>query len=89
MNARPLTRAEWQDLLEQSGFVVQETLTAPMRLLQPTRIVADEGLRGAARFIRNVITHPEERGRVLAMRRTFRKHRRSLIAVGLVAVKPE
>lgn len=88
VNARPLTIAEWRELLERSGFQVRETLTAPMRLLQPGRIVADEGVRGAARFVKNVATHPEERGRVLAMRRTFRRHRRVLIAVGLVAVKP-
>ena len=89
VNARPLTNAEWRAVLEQSGFQVRETLTAPMRLLQPRRIIADEGVRGALRFARNVLTHPEERGRVLGMRRTFRAHRRSLIAVCLVAVKPE
>lgn len=66
---------------------MQRTLTAPMRLLQPTRIIADEGLLGALRFAKNVATHPDERSRVLAMRRTFTRHRRSLNAVGLVAVK--
>jgi SAM-dependent methyltransferase len=89
VNARPLTNAEWRELLEASGFEVRETRTAPMRLLQPSRIVADEGIIGAAKFVKNVITHPDERGRVLGMRKTFRTHRKALTAVGLVAVKPE
>ncbi|HET8928632.1 MAG TPA: class I SAM-dependent methyltransferase [Microbacterium sp.] len=88
VNARPLTIAEWRKLFEDSGFEVHESHTAPMRLLQPSRLVADEGLRGAARFVGNVITHPDERRRVLGMRRTFRTHRRALVAVGIVAVKP-
>lgn len=89
VNARPLTNGEWRSILEASGFEVRETLLAPMRLLQPSRIIADEGIVGAARFARNVLTHPDERARVLGMRRTFRAHRRSLTAIGLVAVKPE
>lgn len=67
VNARPLTMQEWRALLEDAGFTVQRTLTAPMRLLQPTRIIADEGLLGALRFAKNVATHPDERSRVLAM----------------------
>jgi SAM-dependent methyltransferase len=88
VNARPLTLAEWRALLEADGFEVRTTLTAPMRLLQPSRLVADEGVRGAARFVRNLLRLPDERGRVLAMRQTFTRYRRSLTAVGLVAVKP-
>ena len=90
VNARPLTNAEWRGLLEESGFEVrEETRFAPMRLLQPTRIIADEGVRGALRFARNLIRMPDERGRVLNMRKTFGAHRDALIAVGIVAVKPE
>lgn len=89
VNARPLTLAEWRGLLERSGFRVRDTMVSPMRLLQPSRIIADEGVRGAARFVRNMITHPDERRRVLAMRKTFRRHRRALTAIGVVAVKPE
>lgn len=90
VNARPLTNAEWRELLEGAGFEVREdTVFAPMRLLKPTRIIADEGLRGALRFARNVIRMPDERSRVLGMRKTFTKHGKSLIAVGIVATKPE
>jgi SAM-dependent methyltransferase len=88
VNARPLTIAEWSRLLAEHGLVVGSVATAPMALLQPRRLVADEGLSGALRFARNVLIHRDARKRVLAMRRTFRKHRKHLAAVAIVALKP-
>ena len=44
---RPLTVAEWQLLLESEGFKVEAVETEPMRLLEPGRIVKDEGVMGA------------------------------------------
>ena len=88
VNARPLTPAEWQSLLTDHGLVVEHLHTAPMTLLHPRRLVADEGLLGALRFARNVITHPPARRRVLAMRRTFRTHQSHLAAVAITATKP-
>ena len=87
VNARPLTIAEWSRLLAEHGLVVDYVTTAPMALLQPRRVIADEGLRGALRFAKNVLTHRDARKRVLTMRRTFRKHRRQLVAVAIVAHK--
>jgi hypothetical protein len=60
-----------------------------MALLQPRRLVSDEGLLGALRFVRNVLTHPDARRRVLHMRRTFGKHRERLTAVAVVAHKSD
>lgn len=88
VNARPLTPAEWRDLLAAHGLVVERVHTAPMALLQPRRLVADEGLGGALRFTTNLLTHPSARRRVLAMRRAFRTHRDHLTAVALVARRP-
>ncbi len=88
VNARPLTIAEWSQLLAGHGLVVDNVATAPMALLQPRRIVSDEGLLGALRFAKNVLTQPEARKRVLMMRNTFRKHRERLTAVAIVAHKP-
>ena len=62
--------------------------TAPMALLEPRRVIADEGLFGALRFAKNVLVHRDGRKRVLGMRRTFRKHRERLAAVAIVATKP-
>lgn len=89
VNARPLTIAEWSGLLAEHGLVVDDVATAPMALLQPRRIIADEGLVGALRFAGNVLVAPDARKRVLLMRRTFRRHRRQLAAVAIVARKPE
>jgi hypothetical protein len=85
VNARPLTVAEWSQLLADHGLVVDEVATAPMALLQPRRLIADEGIIGALRFATNVLTHRDARGRVLEMRRTFHAHRRWLAAVAIVA----
>ncbi|PQM44892.1 hypothetical protein C1Y40_04956 [Mycobacterium talmoniae] len=88
VNARPLTVAEWTQLLAGHGLVVDEVETRPMALLEPRRLIADEEVVGALRFARNLLTHPDARRRVLRMRRTFRRHRKELAAVGIVAHKP-
>jgi SAM-dependent methyltransferase len=88
VNARPLTIAEWSQLLTDHGLVIDQVATAPMALLQPRRMIADEGLLGASRFAKNLLLHPDARKRVLAMRHTFRKHRDRLTAVAIVARKP-
>lgn len=88
VNARPLTVAEWSRLLAEHGLVVDHVATAPMALLEPRRLIADEGILGALRFARNVLIHRDARKRVLTMRRTFRRHRKRLAAVAIVAHKP-
>ncbi len=88
VNARPLTIAEWSRLLADHGLVVDHVSTAPMALLQPRRVIADEGLLPALRFAKNVLLHGDARKRVLNMRRTFRRHRKQLAAVAIVAHKP-
>ncbi|HEY2503397.1 MAG TPA: class I SAM-dependent methyltransferase [Mycobacterium sp.] len=89
VNARPLTIAEWSGLLADHGLVVEQVATAPMALLQPRRVIADERFTGALRFAKNVLSNRDARKRVLTMRRTFRKHRERLTAVAIVARKPE
>jgi SAM-dependent methyltransferase len=88
VNARPLTIAEWSGLLSEHGLVVDRVVTAPMALLQPRRVIADEGLFGALRFARNLLVNRDARKRVLTMRKTFRKHRERLTAVAIIARKP-
>jgi SAM-dependent methyltransferase len=88
VNARPLPVAGWRALLEAHGLVVDHVDTAPMALLEPRRILADEGVGGALRFARNLLTKPDARRRVLAMRRTFRTHRAHLVAVAITAHRP-
>jgi SAM-dependent methyltransferase len=87
VNARPLTAKEWRDLLVANGFEIESIHFAPMALLDPTRIVADEGLLGTLKFVRNVATDSDARKRVLAMRRTFTKYRDHLVAIEIIARK--
>ena len=84
---RPLTVSEWRALLQSEGFEVQEAELAPMSLLEPQRLIRDEGLTGALRFAWNALRDSEARGRVLEMRSVFRRYRKVLGAVALVAVK--
>jgi SAM-dependent methyltransferase len=88
VGVRPLTVGEWRELLTQAGFEVAFEQTAPMHLLEPVRLINDEGVLRAIRFAWNVATHASARRRVLTMRRVFRKYARHLAAIALVATKP-
>lgn len=89
VNARPQTASEWTALLEDAGFVVEATDTAPMALLRMRRNFADEGVAGTFRIIRNVLKDADARRRVLAMRALFHAHRKNLRGIILVARLPE
>jgi hypothetical protein len=89
VGVRPLTVGEWRELLTLAGFEVVIERTAPMHLLEPGRLVRDEGLWRAIRFVWNVARHREARSRVFAMRGIFRKYRRHLAAIAIVVQKPE
>ncbi|MBV7363258.1 methyltransferase domain-containing protein [Actinomycetaceae bacterium TAE3-ERU4] len=88
VGARPLTMEDWSALLTEAGFEVTYQTTNPMHLLEPKRLIADEGLVGAARFVFNVLRNPAARKRILHMRKTFRQKAKSMNAIGIVAVKP-
>lgn len=87
VGARPLTAPEWRKMLEDAGFEVYSTITVPMALLEPQRLLADEGVLGVARIMANLARHPVARQRVLAMRKAFTKHAANMSAISLVAVK--
>ncbi len=87
VNARPLTVSEWSSILEQEGFEVIATDTNAMHLLEKKRVLADEGLLGTAKIAFNMLTHPAERKRILAMRKVFRQYQSHLGAVAIVARK--
>lgn len=89
VGARPLVASEWKQLLEEAGFELQSRATAPMHLLEPRRLVADEGVLGALRIAANVARTPAARQRVLAMRSVFRRYAPNMCAVATVARKPQ
>lgn len=85
--AKPITPSEWATHLQQNGFEVQTTHLAPMHLLEPKRMVDDEGFLGFLRVVKNLLIDREARTRVIGMRKVFRKHRKHLGAISLVAEK--
>lgn len=87
VGARPLTLAEWRTLLEDEGFSVQTHRIAPLHLLEPRRVVQDEGLWGALRFASRIARHPAARRRILAIRNALRRHSKHLGAVTIVVKK--
>jgi len=84
---RPLRRSEWKDALESAGFVLEKVFTNDFQLLEPRRLIQDEGLGGAMRIAWNILGNRAARRRVLAMRRAIRKHARHMQAIVLYAVK--
>lgn len=87
--AKPLTPFEWKKLMENNGFEIEYEAIVPMHLLEPKRMIADEGLAGFCKIIFNLITKPEARKRVFSMRKVFKKHKNNLAAITLVAKKKE
>lgn len=87
VNARPLTEHEWQDLLTSHGFEVETTHFAPMALLEPKRIISDEGILRTLKIAFNIATKPNVRKRVMGMRQTFQKYENELTAIAIVAKK--
>lgn len=85
VGARPLTVAEWRALLGRHGFEVADVRLVPMALLGPRRLIADEGLSGAARFAGRVARNPAARKRLRAVRACFGRHSDRIAAIGIVA----
>jgi SAM-dependent methyltransferase len=81
------TLDDWVTWLQDAGFVVEDVMQAPMRLLEIDRLIADEGVIGATRLILNAVRTPGAAGRLLDVRRAFRAHQFHLCAVGLIARK--
>ncbi|PSW17252.1 class I SAM-dependent methyltransferase [Photobacterium sanctipauli] len=87
--AKPITPQEWKQLMENNGFEIEYEAVSPMHLLEPKRMIDDEGLLGFLTIAKNILTKPAARKRVLGMRRVFRKHHTNLSAITLVAKKKE
>lgn len=87
VNARPLTLQEWAALAEVAGFEVVKVHETAMGLLDPRRMLADEGALGLARIIFNVARQPDIRRRVLAMRKVFLDNKEHLRGLGLILRK--
>jgi SAM-dependent methyltransferase len=87
VNVSPLTTDGWERLLSDAGFEIRDRYVAPLRLLEPRRLLADEGVLGASRFVSRVIRQPDARARVIAMRSSMRRNATHLQAVAVTAVR--
>ncbi len=88
VSTRPLRSTAWRELLEGAGLEVVEEHRAPMRLLSPGRVVADEGAsRAVAGALRAVRDAPARR-RVMEIRAAFNRWQEHISAIALVARRP-
>lgn len=83
----PATVSHWKKLLEEEGFEVQKVISAPFHLLEPKRIIQDEGLFGALKFAGNLVRNPDARRVIFKMKGVFKKYRNHLNGMVMVAVK--
>ncbi len=88
VNARPATKHEWLALLEQAGFQFEWSEAAPMLLMEPERVMADEGKERARVIMHNMATIPGAKERVMEMKQTFGKYREYLRGIAFVVRKP-
>jgi hypothetical protein len=84
---RPLSVSEWRGLMEAEGFEVEVEARGPMHLLEPNRLLSDEGVKGTLRFVWNIVRDRGARERVLKMRKVFRRYQRNLAAIMMICVK--
>jgi len=87
VGVQPLSPSEWVRLFERNGLKVTWSSEAPMHLLQPWRVLQDEGLRGGLRFAFKIATDRTIRHRICAMRRVFHKYGKHLGAISLVGLR--
>lgn len=87
VNTRPLTKEEWKIILEKEGFRVIGLWTRPMMLLEPSRVMKDEGIINTLFFGFKIMRKPKARKKIMEMRRLFREHRNDIRAIGIVAEK--
>lgn len=86
-NVAPLPTAEWEQLLKDEGFAVRKVITNPMHLLEPKRVIDDEGFFRTLRILFNILTHPAAAKRIRGMRRIFRRHEGRIMAIAIIAEK--
>ena len=83
VSVNPLTVQGWADLLAEHGIVASTPHLTPLHLLEPGRLLNDEGVGGTAKFIYNVARNPAARKRVVAMRRSMSSNAANLQAIGV------
>ena len=84
-NPTPLSEMNWKAAFATAGLQVQQYKTDSLKLLDIRETIQDEGLAATATILWKVLTHPQIRERVLAMRRVFKKYQDDLGYITLCA----
>lgn len=83
----PLTKADWQTMMEEAGFELESVFHEPVRLLENDRILSDEGLLRSLLIGFNFLRYPAERKKMNQMKQIFRQYAGHLNAVVMVGRK--
>jgi SAM-dependent methyltransferase len=86
VNARPLTIPEWKEMFINAGFKIESIMTNPMHLLQPLRLIRDEGYR-VFKILFNILTTPHALNRIKKMRGVFNKYQKNMKSISIIAIK--
>jgi len=74
----PLTTEGWIHVLEESGFLITDIETGPIRLIEPATMVQDEGVLGAVQIGFNLATHDDLRERFFRTRDVLEDYKSDL-----------
>jgi predicted O-methyltransferase YrrM len=88
VNSTPLTEAHWIEACNTAELSVLQQQTGAMGLLNPARIVEDEGWSNAAKFFWKVLTQAQLRQRILSMRQIFQQYKSELGYIVFIAERP-
>lgn len=89
VGVQPLSHDEWTGMFERNGLKVIWSSQAELDLLEPRRMLWDEGILGCLRIAFNVARDARLRRRILGIRRIFRRYREYLGAISIVGVRDE
>jgi len=85
--AWPKTTGQWKRFMEKHGFEMIEEHQRPVRLLEPERIIEDEGETDAFRFLWNILEDDVAISRIREIRTVFNHYRNHLCGYCLVCRK--
>lgn len=84
-----LCYSEWVNLFEQHGLKVIWCGEAELDLLEPRRMLQDEGILRCLKIAFNVASDSRLRQRIIGIRRIFRRYREHLGAISIVGLRAE
>lgn len=89
VGVHPLCCWEWKQLMERQGLKVIWNCQADLDLLEPGRMLQDEGILRCLKIACNVLRDSTLRQRILAIRKIFHRYREYLGAVSMVGLRAE